>query len=392
MNAETRPGSPAGLRAANRARVLQAVHRSGELTQAGLSAATGLAPATVSNIVRELAAAAAIEVADDVRGGRRVRVVRRPPGAGAVAGIDVGRRHVRVAVADLAHRVLAEDRAELPPDHDAAAGLSVARALLDDVLAAAGVDRAALLGAGLGIPAPVDGATGAVGAPGILPGWVGVDATAQARDRLGVPVWVDNDANLGTLAERRWGVLAGVDDAVYLKLSEGVGAGLVLGGALHRGPRGTAGEIGHVVVEPDGAVCRCGNRGCLETVASTSTVVGLLAPLLGDATEVADVVDAAAAGHAPSVRVLADTGARVGTALGAFCSVLTPDRVVIGGELAQAGGLLIDPLTAALHRSALPGSTTGTDVVVAALGDRAHVLGALALALDRATAAFPATA
>ncbi len=397
------PGSPAGLREANRRRVLDAVLAAGEPTQAGIAAATGLAPATVSNIVRQLVGTGSLTATTTVRGGRRVRAVRAVPPAGHVAGIDFGHRHVRVglAAADTVARtttdgtpeppvtLLAERDADLPDGHGADDGLDIAVALLDEAMAAAGVDRSGLRGVGVGLPAPVDDRSGAVGEPGILPGWVGVDAAARAGRRLGIPVAVDNDALLGTLAEQAWGALVGVRDAIYLKLSDGVGAGLVLDGRPYRGRAGTAGEIGHVVVGDDAGgaaggagstVCRCGNRGCLETWASTTTVVGLLEPLLGRPLSIADVVARARGGHAPSRRVLADTGGHVGRALGGLCSVLTPARVVVGGELAQAGDLLLDPLHAALVRWALPGAAEGVEVVPARLGARAHVLGAVALA------------
>lgn len=406
MNA-ARPGSPAGLRAANRRRLLDAVLAAGEPSQSGIAAATGLAPATVSNIVRDLCREGRLTASTATRGGRRVRVVRLAPPPGVVAGIDFGHGHVRVAVARAAEttrlfvasdapgratdRLLGERSVELPEGHRAADGLEAAADLLDDLLGAAGVPRAELLGVGIGLPAPVDARTGAVGEPGILPGWVGVDAAAVAARRLRAPVAVDNDALLGTLAEQAWGALHGVDEAIYVKLSDGVGAGLVLGGRPYRGRAGTAGEIGHVVVDdtggpPGGSVCRCGNRGCLETWASTDTVVGLLAPLLGTPLTVTEVVARARGGHVPARRVLADTGGQVGRALGALCSVLTPARIVVGGELAQAEELLLDPLVAALERWSLPGAAD-VEVVTAALGPHAHVLGAIALALDDVLAA-----
>ena len=328
-----------------------------------------------------------LEVSDAVRSGRRTRAVRLSRATGLVAGIDFGHRHVRVAVADLAHEVLAEQSQALPDGHGVADGLDAASLVLDRVLLRAGADRSTLLGAGVGLPAPIETVTGAVGASGVLPGWIGVAAAERAADRLGLAAWVDNDASLGTLAERLWGALAEVDDGLYLKLSEGVGAGLVVGGRLYRGPDGTAGEIGHVVAagvgEGFGAVCRCGNRGCLETVASARTVVALLEPLLGRPLTVAEVVATARGGHAPSRRVLADTGAHVGAVLAGLCTVLTPRRVVVGGELAQAGELLLGPLRAALDRAALPGSVRSVAVTTSVLGDRAHVLGALALALEK---------
>ncbi len=398
------PGSPAGLREANRRRVLDAVLEAGEPTQSGIAAATGLAPATVSNIVRHLVGTGSLSATTTVRGGRRVRAVRLVPPAGYVAGVDFGHRHVRVGLARAGDAVprarpdgsagplpplLAERVADLPDGHGVDDGLDSAAALLAETLAAADVRPSALCGVGIGLPAPVDVRSGAVAEPGILPGWVGVDAAARAATRLGVPVAVDNDAMLGTLAELAWGALCGIGDAIYLKLSDGVGAGLVLDGHPYRGRAGTAGEIGHVVVAddaggptggPGGTVCRCGNRGCLETWASTTTVVGLLEPLLGRPLAIAEVVSQARNGHAPSRRVLADTGGHVGRALGGLCSVLTPARVVVGGELAQAGELLIGPLQAALERWALPGAAEGVEVVAARLGARAHLLGAVALA------------
>ncbi|MCD2188316.1 ROK family transcriptional regulator [Actinomycetospora soli] len=403
MNA-ARPGSPAGLREANRRRVLDAVLEAGEPTQSGIAAATGLAPATVSNIVRDLCREGRLTASTAVRGGRRVRAVRITPLPGVVAGIDFGHRHVRVGLGrptttgpvddDGAGRLLAERGTSLAEGHDARVGLDAAAALLDEALAAAGVDRAELLAVGIGLPAPVDARTGAVGEPGILPGWVGIRPAAVAAERFDVPVVVDNDALLGTLAEQAWGALHEVEDGLYLKLSDGVGAGLVLGGRPYRGRSGTAGELGHVVVDdsggpPGGAVCRCGNRGCLETWASTATVVGLLEPLLGAPLSVEEVVARARGGHAPSRRVLADTGAHVGRALGGLCSVLTPARIVVGGELAQAEDLLLDPLRAALERWALPGAADGVEVTTARLGRHAHVLGAVALALDHVLATRP---
>lgn len=371
----------------------------GAPTQAEIAAATGLAPATVSNIVRDLGVAGVLVAGDEVRAGRRVRAVRLVRGAGIVAGIDFGHRHVRVALADLADPTAAaghpvppdrtEIRADLPDGHGVADGLDTAAGLLDEALGRAGIRRAALRGAVVGLPAPLDLATGAVGASGVLPGWVGVPLAGRVSEHLGVPSRVDNDATLGTLAEQRWGALAGVDDGIFLKLSDGVGAGLVLGGVLYRGPDGTAGEIGHVMVDPGdrfAAVCRCGHRGCLETVVSTRTVTAMLEPLLGAPLTVAEVVARARGGYAPAARILADTGHHVGVALAGLCTVLTPRRIVVGGELAQAGDLLLAPLHTALAGAALPGTTRTAEVVVADLAEHAPVLGALALALDRCAA------
>ena len=125
----------------------------------------------------------------------------------------------------------------------------------------------------------------------ILPGWAGLNAADELSERLGMPVAVDNDANLGALAEISFGAGRGLKDVIYVMVSSGIGAGIVLGGQLHRGVTGLAGELGHVLVRSDGAVCRCGNRGCLETVASTDAVLDLLRPTHGADITVRDLVE-----------------------------------------------------------------------------------------------------
>ena len=128
----------------------------------------------------------------------------------------------------------------------------------------------------MGLPGPIEQREGTVGSTAILPGWIGMTAAAEMRRRLEIPVMVDNDANLGALAEAAFGAGRDAGDLIYLKVSAGIGAGLILNGRLYRGSAGLAGELGHVLVDPDGIVCRCGNRGCLETVAATGALVDLL--------------------------------------------------------------------------------------------------------------------
>jgi predicted NBD/HSP70 family sugar kinase len=237
---------------------------------------------------------------------------------------------------------------------------------------------------GAGLPAPIDSRTRQLGAPSLLPGWVGLHIDDYLSEALGTPVVVENDANLGALAEHLWGAGRGLDSVAYLKLSEGVGAGLVLGGALFRGGlAGTAGEIGHTTVDEYGAVCRCGNRGCLETLVAARAVVRLLEPVLGPGLGIADVVDRARQGDAGCRRVLADTGRHVGVAVANLCNLLNPERVVIGGELAVAGELLLGPMREVVGRYGIPSAVATSEIVLGTLGADAHVLGAIALVLRR---------
>ncbi|QDQ94597.1 ROK family transcriptional regulator [Rhodococcus sp. WB9] len=379
-----RPGSQSSLKSANQHRVVRALQTSGELTQAEIARRTGLAPATVSNMVKELTAAGMVAVPGGDHPGQRGRAVKLTRKMGLAVGIDFGHRHLTVAVADMAHEVLAEERVELGAGHRAADGVVQAGALLDAALDRLGCDRTSVLAVGMGLPAPLETDTGEVGGPSILPGWVGVDAAAIASEYLGTAVQVDNDANLGVLAEHMWGAGRGTTDLAYIKLSDGVGAGLVLDGRLYRGRGGTAGEIGHLTLDEFGQVCRCGNRGCLETLVASHVVTGLLAPSRGPDLTIADIVAMAEGGDAACIRVLADTGRHVGVAVASLCNLVNPERLVIGGELALAGELLLGPMREVVGRYAVPSAVRSLDIRVAELGPRAQVLGAVALGLRSA--------
>ncbi len=381
LEGRDRPGSQAALRHTNRQRVLHLLTEHGEVTQADLARGTGLSAATVSNIVRELRAGELVQVSEV---GRR-KVVRLTRATGLVLGVDCGHRHLTVVLADRAHEILAERRIELEPNLPAEQGMDAAVRLFDEALDEIGEGRDAVVGAAMGLPAPIDLRTGRVGSPSIMPGWVGEDAVALASRRLDMPVAVDNDANMGAVAELLWGAAQGMADIAYVKLSEGVGAGLVLGGQVVRGRDGTAGEIGHITTDEFGAVCRCGNRGCVETVVAARRVVELLEPTLGHPLTIAEVVRMAREGNNSCVRVLADTGRQAGIAVANLCNVFNPEIVLIGGELAVAGEFLLAPMREMVRRCGIPSATAELPIVLARLGARAPVMGAVAVALRAAS-------
>jgi predicted NBD/HSP70 family sugar kinase len=389
-------GSLESLRERNRRRVLSALRVAGITSRAELARRTGLSRTTVSSLIGDLVREGLVAERVDhssvpgAQGGRPPVLVSLDRRAGAAVGVDFGKTHVTVAIADLGHTVLAEMRRELPGDHRADQDLELAGELVDTALEEAGVDRSLVLGVGMGLPGPIHADTGTVGSTSILPGWVGVTAARAMSDRLGLPVRVDNDANLGALAEHVWGAGAGVSDMIYLKLATGIGAGLVLNGRLYRGVGGTAGEIGHTIIDEHGPVCRCANRGCLETLASGAATVELLRPTLGHDLTLGQLVELTVEGHPACRRVVADAGRHIGRAVANLVNLLNPSRVVVGGELAACGDVLLDPLRQECTRHAI--SSAGDDVEIAhgPLGDRAQVLGALALVLqDAETFATP---
>jgi predicted NBD/HSP70 family sugar kinase len=387
------PGSLRSLRERNRLQVLEVVRGSGSVSRADIARRTGLARSTVSTLVNELLGAGLLVERGapedgNTTQGRPPVLLSFDPGAGAVIGMHFDHPVLRVAVADLGYTILAEATVPVDVDHDAQDSLDAAVALIDEVLVKSGVERERLLGAGAALAGPIDSATGTVGSSAILPGWVGLSLAQELEARLGLPVHVDNDANVGALAESVLGVGRGVSEMAYIMLGSGIGAGLIIGGQVYRGSGGTAGEIGHVLVDEHGPLCRCGNRGCLETYAGADALLDLLRRQHGDALTVDGLVQLARDGDAACQRVIADAARFVGVAAATLCNQLNPELIVIGGELAQTGPLLLDPLRESIVRYAIPAAAEDVRVVTGELGERAELLGALVLVLGRSDRAL----
>ncbi|MFH8882843.1 ROK family protein [Streptomyces californicus] len=376
------PGSQTSLHRANLERVVRAVRMAGSLTQAEIARSTGLSAATVSNIVRELKDGGTVEVTPTSAGGRRARSVSLSGDAGIVIGVDFGHTHLRVAVGNLAHQVLAEESEPLDVDASSAEGFDRAEVLVKRLIEATGIGPDKVIGIGLGVPGPIDVESGTLGSTSILPGWTGINPSEELSGRLGVPVYVDNDANLGALGELVWGSGRGVKDLAYIKVASGVGAGLVIDGTIYRGPGGTAGEIGHITLDESGPVCRCGNRGCLETFTAARYVLPLLQPSHGPGLTMERVVQLAREGDPGCRRVIGDVGRHIGSGVANLCNLLNPSRVVLGGSLAEAGELVLGPIRDSVSRYAIPSAARQLSVLPGALGGRAEVLGALALVLS----------
>ncbi len=380
-------GSLESLRELNRLRVVDELRRSGTASRAELARLTGLSRTTVASVVAELQGSGLVveppaEEAPASGGrGRPPVLLRLDPAAGIAVGLDFDHGHVRVALADLSSTVIAEGSAAYDVDHDASGALELAERLVAELLDGAGIDRSRVVGAGVGVAGPFDKRTGRMGSASILPGWSGIEPGVELTRRLGVHARVDNDANLGALGEASYGAGVGLGDVVYVRLGSGIGAGLVLGGRLHSGATGIAGELGHVTVRPEGDVCKCGNRGCLETVAAVGPLLAALGSARGHELTVADLVGLVAEGDIGARRVVHDAGRAVGRVLSDLCNSLNPGAIVVGGELSAAGDPLLDGIRESIDRYALPAAAAAVEVRPGSLGERAELLGALALVI-----------
>jgi predicted NBD/HSP70 family sugar kinase len=382
-------------RESNRLRVLQALLRHPARSRSELGRTLGLSRATVTALLAELEEAGIVEQQTDGAVDERPRAIGRPPlqvslssGAAYAVGLDLGHRHVRAAVCDLGGRVVADRWSPADVDAEPAASLDLAVRLAGQALVEAAVAGERVIGVGVGLAAPVDAATGIVHAEGILPGWGGIRPAAELEARLAMPVQVENDANAGAMGEHLFGAGRGVRDMVYVRLSAGVGLGLILDGRPYRGVSGIAGEVGHIAVADDGLICRCGNRGCLETVASPVAVADLLQRSRGEPVPLARLLELVHAGDRGAQRAVGDAGRAVGGALAATVNLLNPELVIIGGELAAAGDVLLEPIRAAIAQAAVAPAAVAVRVTASELGERAEVLGAAAIQLARAPEAL----
>src|SRR6478752_933094 len=283
------PGSQGALRHLNQERLVEFLLANGPSTQAELARGTGLSTATVSNIVRDMATKGVVATSPVTSSGRRALLVQLTDTGDIAVGVDFGRRHVRIVLTTLGYDVLAEEQVALEPGYDVLGAVGEASTLLDRMLVEGGHDRESVLAVGVGIPGPIDRRTGTVLQGAILPEWVGI-TRRELEDVFGFPVVVDNDANLGALAEVTWGANRGERNLIFVKIGTGIGAGLILNGQPYYGFLGITGELGHTPVAEHGVICRCGNRGCLETVASTSVMLESLGRGTGGRLSTADIL------------------------------------------------------------------------------------------------------
>jgi predicted NBD/HSP70 family sugar kinase len=353
-------------------------------TRSELAAATGLGRSTVAQRVDALVASALIGAAGEAlsSGGRPPARFAFNPAARVVLAADVGATHVRLAVTDLAAHALASELVDL----DIALGppevlgwvIEHGRALV----ARAGRSEGDLAGVGIGLPGPVEHATGRPTHPPIMPGWDGFDVAGFVRAELGCVVAVDNDVNIMALGEHAMG-FADVDHLMFIKVATGIGCGIISDGELRRGAQGAAGDLGHIQVPHDvDALCRCGNNGCLEAVASGAAVAGRLRSMGVDAASSREVAALVRRGSVPATQLVREAGRTIGEVLASAVSLLNPSVIVIGGSLSQAGDPLLAGVREVVYRRSLPLATAQLRIVQSATGDLAGVVGAAVMVID----------
>ncbi|WP_461189034.1 ROK family transcriptional regulator [Arthrobacter sp. Z4-13] len=347
-------------------------------TRAELVLTTGLARSTVAARIDALIASGLVGPAGEATssGGRPPSRFAFNPAVRVVLAVDVGATHATVAVTDLNGQVLTQQRLaqDVADGPEAVLGRVVKEGA--SLIAKAGRRVADLAGVGIGLPGPVEHASGHPVKPPIMPGWDGFDVVSYVQRSLPVPVLVDNDVNIMALGEwtAHW---PGDENFLFIKVATGIGSGIISSGTLQRGANGTAGDLGHVrVPRGDDVLCRCGNHGCLEALASGPALAAELDRQGVPAARGSDVLRLVAQGNLQAIQVLRQAGRDLGDVLATVVNLLNPSVVVIGGSLGQAGEHLMAGVREVVYRRSLPLATAHLRIALSVAGDRAAILGA----------------
>lgn len=396
-----RTGDRQLIKELNIALVINLIRQHEPISRVEIAERTGLGRSTVTGIINTLLKEGLVTEIGSAESpaGRKPVLLGFNARARYAVGIKLAPSSATGALVDLSANVLHIQEVALNPARGADAVIADLKHLLAMILETSGVDRNLLLGIGLVMPGVVDPTTGTAIASYFL-GWANLPIRDILEEELDIPVYVDNDANAMALAEALYGAGRGVGDMLGLTVGVGIGSGIIIDGDIHRGARFSAGELGHVCVIPDGPACVCGRRGCLEAVAgdaaivrrarqemlnSQSAMLALLSRGQADLITREMVVEAAQAGDGGAQAALAEAGHWLGQAVGNAINLISPDRVVVGGEaVIQAGDLILKPLREQMAAMVFPSLPDPAMVIPAALGRNAWLQGAAALVLKDA--------
>ena len=367
------------------------------MSRASLAAVLALPKSTVVGVVDELIERGLVvegPARGDGRAGRPARALRLvgPQRVVGVAVWSLGTQ--RVAIADPQGQILASSEFETDQQTGAAAIADPAVEQVAALLAQVRLEPSSLNAIVLGVPAPFrptpGGSPQPAGLDNPLPAgwvaWLDHDPGPEVQARLRAPTVVENDANLGALGEGAYGAARGLDSFIYVKIGDrSVGAGLVIGGRLHRGVAGFAGELAHVQVHEDGPLCQCGGRGCLLGLLD-ATLLQASRPSYEHPPPLRDLLELAERGEAAPRRILADLGRTLGRPLADLCTLLNPAAIIVDGSLGPAGSHVIEGVRQAIDRHSSPIAADTTAVLAGTLGDRADLLGGVVLAREESLA------
>ncbi|MDQ1554671.1 MAG: hypothetical protein QOK46_1749 [Microbacteriaceae bacterium] len=350
-------------------------------TRKDIRTLTGLSRVTVSQRVDALMEARLVTESGegDATGGRRPSRLVFDVNHSAVAVATVNTAHSQVAVTDLQGRILASDTVNVPIVSGPERVLSALSAAMTRLLQDAGVEISRLCGAGISVPGPIDPQTHRPSQPPIMPGWDGYPIADHLSEAFPVPIFVENDADALALGEQST-AYQNSSSVCLVKVSTGIGAGLVINGAVYHGIDGGAGDIGHIRLAGENALCQCGSRGCLAAVASGRAIAMKLTERGIQANSGRDVRDLLVSGQVDAIALTHEAGQRIGEVMATVISMVNPGVLVLSGDLASTS--LIGGLRETLYPRSLSRATRNLDIRLSTLGDEAGLIGMTRIVAD----------
>ncbi|MCA9978391.1 MAG: ROK family transcriptional regulator [Anaerolineales bacterium] len=385
----------ASIRERNLSLVLNHIRQAGTVSRAALVRHTGLSAGTISSLVNILLENEFVHEAGPGKssGGRRPILLQFNYKARYLLGIDMGATHILAVLMDLQGCVVASKQVRYDVINDPDGTISTIIQMAQDLLTQMELPPPIVIGMGITLPTPLAGENLDRLTTIYFPAWENRDIRASILPHFNIPIYIENDANAGAIAEKWWGNGRDYSNLAYIKLGTGVGSGLILNNEIFRGNGGTAGEIGHTTIDPTGPTCRCGNQGCLEGMVGIPAIITEAQQRLrkdrpnwvsNTPLTINSIIRAALSGDPTARSIIENAGSILGIGTANLVNVFNPGLVVLGGDLVAAGDLLLNAVRATVIRRAMPKASSEVKITVSSLGDDAVAIGAATLAMQNA--------
>jgi len=370
------------IRSINRSIILNVIKQKGEISRAAIAHQTGLSPATLSGITNQLINEGLVfeKTTGDSTGGRPPILLAINPRGGFVIGIKFMEGQAVGALTDLEANILAKNSIDIS-NKQIETSVEMLTSLVNRLLQSGGIRKKQLMGVGVGLAGVVDFSHGIVRQNPFL-GWQNIQLRDQLETRIKVPVFVDNDVNTLTLHEKWLNPAQINEDFIVITIGRGIGMGIVINGQLYRGNKGGAGEIGHLVVDPNGPLCSCGKHGCLESYIGEPALVAEAQRVVSpDVTDLDDLIGLASDGNEKAISVLSKAGTLFGIQVANLVNLLDPKLIIISGEGIRMGELFFNAFHSAFYDCIMPGLADDTEIRIDSWGDGIWALGAASLVI-----------
>ncbi len=376
----------AQLRDQNLALLLRKIWAGPETTRASLARDTGLSRSSVSSLVDELIDMSLVQERGEgiSTGGRKPTLVQFNYQAKYILGLDIGASHIGVLLMDLNGQVIHWKQEDCPVRDQPAQALQKLKDLEQAIYEDSHIDQSQLLGVGVAVPSPISPQNPRYLSPTFMPAWQDIDLIKALDFPQNLTLVIDNDANLGALAEVWWGAGQGCHHLAFIKLGTGIGSGFIIDGKVFRGYGGSAGELGHMVIDPEGAKCVCGLQGCLATFVGSQPILDLAHSFGLNSSDLKELIATLKEGHPKAREVITKTAYKLGLAVASLMNMMNPERVILGGELALAADTLLHPLRECVQSRSLWSSVSNSSILTSTLGEQVIALGAATAVLQKA--------